>query len=388
MEARLRVLIIEDSESDAGLAVRELRRAGFAVDHRRVETAAALRQALQEETWDLVVSDYMLPQFDAPAAMRVFRDSGLDIPFIVVSGTIGEESAVMMMKNGAHDYVLKDNLARFAPAVKRELQEAEHRRQRLQAEQAGRELERERDHLLEQLKQENEDLEALTRVTANAISTLELDQLLGTLLERIADVMKADVAVILLAEGGRLRVGAALGIDASAWDGVHIAIDSGFAGQIAAAREPLYVEDAQTDARMQTVVLKRYGVRSVLAMPLRRNGALVGQLTLGWLVVHPYRAREAHLLGITAERCASAILNATLYEQTRRAEVALRDSEATLRVHARDRLALRLSDGLGRLSPHHHRHDLVVQAPGLDLIRHWEGICRRLTRNPCTARPS
>jgi two-component system cell cycle sensor histidine kinase/response regulator CckA len=134
----LRVLLVEDVESDAALLVRSLRQGGYDVHHERVQTVGEMRAALRGHPWDVVVSDYRLPQFDAPSALEILKETGLDIPFIVVSGTIGEETAVSMMKAGANDYLMKDNLTRLAPAVERELREARSRRQRRQAEEALR----------------------------------------------------------------------------------------------------------------------------------------------------------------------------------------------------------------------------------------------------------
>ena len=132
----LKVLQVEDSESDAALIVRQLEMAGHTVRAQRVEDAEQMRRALARESWDVIIADHRLPQFDAPGALRVLRESCLDTPFIVVSGTIGEETAVAMLKSGAHDYLLKGNLARLVPAVERELREAWIRRERQQAVQA------------------------------------------------------------------------------------------------------------------------------------------------------------------------------------------------------------------------------------------------------------
>ena len=143
MPEPLRVLIVEDSEDDAALLVRELRRGGWMPHFARVETAEEMRAALDHEPWDLVVADYALPQFSAPAALAVLKERGLDLPFIIVSGTIGEDTAVAAMKAGAHDYLMKGNYARLVPALQRELREAEERRQRAAAESA---LARERDY--------------------------------------------------------------------------------------------------------------------------------------------------------------------------------------------------------------------------------------------------
>jgi PAS domain S-box-containing protein len=131
---RLRTLIVEDSEDDAQLLVRVLRRGGYDPDWERVETEDAMRSALHRREWDIVFCDFSLPSFDAPGALRTLRETGSDIPAIVVSGTIGEEVAVQVLKSGANDYLLKDNLARLITAVQRELRETEGRRSRRLAE--------------------------------------------------------------------------------------------------------------------------------------------------------------------------------------------------------------------------------------------------------------
>lgn len=135
MEKILRLLQVEDSESDAALVVRLLERAGYTVEARRVEEAGAMRRALAEQTFDVVVADHRMGQFDAPGALAILRESGLDIPFLVVSGSIQQELAISLMKAGAHDYLLKSNLARLVPAVEREIREAHMRRERNEAEQ-------------------------------------------------------------------------------------------------------------------------------------------------------------------------------------------------------------------------------------------------------------
>jgi PAS domain S-box-containing protein/putative nucleotidyltransferase with HDIG domain len=136
MNTQLRILIVEDSESDAGLIARQLKKAGYDLAYDRVETAEAMKKALAKQDWDLVIADYNLPRFSGPAALETLKERAIDIPFIVVSATIGEEKAVALMKSGAHDYVMKDNLPRLAPAVERELREAAGRRERRRAEAA------------------------------------------------------------------------------------------------------------------------------------------------------------------------------------------------------------------------------------------------------------
>jgi diguanylate cyclase (GGDEF)-like protein len=128
MTTPLRALIIEDSPNDTTLLLRELERGGYATTHERVETAGALTAALDGQTWDIIFSDYAMPHFDGLAALKLVKETGHDLPFIFVSGSIGEDTAVQAMKAGAHDYIMKGNFKRLLPSVARELREAEIRR--------------------------------------------------------------------------------------------------------------------------------------------------------------------------------------------------------------------------------------------------------------------
>src|ERR671912_1787104 len=137
----LSVLLVEDSENDALLLVRMLRRGGYNPTWERVETAAAMETALDGRSWDLVISDHSMPTFSSLAALELLRTKGfVDLPFIIVSGQIGEDAAVSAMKAGAHDYLMKDNLARLNSAIERELRDAEVRRERRQAEEKYRSI--------------------------------------------------------------------------------------------------------------------------------------------------------------------------------------------------------------------------------------------------------
>ena len=152
MKRQLKVLIVEDSEQDVRLLIRELKLGGYEVEPQRIETADALKAALANGAWDVVLCDYKLPQFSGDEALRMVKASGLDLPFIFVSGTMGEETAVRAMKAGAHDYVMKNNLARLAAAVERELGEAQIRKESRQAEEMLRISEYKYRHLFESLR--------------------------------------------------------------------------------------------------------------------------------------------------------------------------------------------------------------------------------------------
>lgn len=151
----LRVLVVEDSEEDTYLLLHELQRAGYSVVHERVETRPALQAALAHGQWDVVLCDYTLPKFGAMEALLTLKESGLDLPFIVVSGTVGEETAVTMLKAGAHDFIIKGNYSRLVPAIERELADAKIRK-------LHREAEEDRKALIAKLEAINAEIERFT----------------------------------------------------------------------------------------------------------------------------------------------------------------------------------------------------------------------------------
>jgi signal transduction histidine kinase len=170
MGQKLRVLIVEDSERDAALLVRELQRGGYDLAFERVDTPDAMNAAIEKQTWDLVVSDYSMPCFSAQAALALVKERAVDLPFIIVSGTVGEEVAVEAMRAGAHDFMPKGKFTRLLPAIRRELQEA-----------AGRAERKVIEHQLHHAKQreaterKRQDAELARHVAALERSNKELD---------------------------------------------------------------------------------------------------------------------------------------------------------------------------------------------------------------------
>ena len=155
MATLLRVLIVEDSEEDTQVILRELQRGGYAVEHERVETRPAMEASLSRRAWDLILCDYTLPKFSAEAALKTLHRSGLDLPLIIISGTIEEESAVEILKAGAHDFILKSRMARLLPAIERGLAGAATRR-------LQHEAEAERKDLIARLEAINSEIERFT----------------------------------------------------------------------------------------------------------------------------------------------------------------------------------------------------------------------------------
>ena len=149
MPTPLSVLVLEDRDSDAALLLTALKRGGFEADSEIVASADGMREALGRRSWDIIISDYSMPGFNALKALAVLKETNRDIPFVVISGTIGEENAVEVLKMGAHDFLVKGRLARLVHVVERELREARQRAARREAELALRESERRYRRVLE-----------------------------------------------------------------------------------------------------------------------------------------------------------------------------------------------------------------------------------------------
>ena len=130
MDKPIRVLIVDDSEDDGLLLLRKLKKGGYSPTYEQVDTAEAMSKALDKQTWDVILCDNSMPGFNAFSALELYKDKRLDLPFIIVSGTIADETAVVAMKAGVHDYIMKSNLARLSSAIDRELREAKNRQER------------------------------------------------------------------------------------------------------------------------------------------------------------------------------------------------------------------------------------------------------------------
>ena len=200
----LRVLIIEDSEADAQLNIVPLVRAGYDVEWEVVQTADAMQAALQRATWDVILSDFTMPRFSAPAALDLLHATGQDIPFLIISGTIGEEAAVTALKAGAHDFLVKGRLSRLIPSIDRALADVAARRERIRADAEVRRLQDEIQR--QRLRVFKATMRTVHDIVNNLLNSLQLirleaeDRLPAELLTQL-DEMIADAAGKLRALG-------------------------------------------------------------------------------------------------------------------------------------------------------------------------------------------
>ncbi len=262
----LQVLIVEDSENDAELLDLELQRAGYDTVYQRVETASAMEAALGEKFWDLVVADYVMPHFSGLAALALVKQKGLDLPFIIVSGHITEDTAVAAMKAGAHDYVMKDNLTRLGPAVERELREAEVRHQRRRTE--------------ETVKVEH----AITRILANAGS---IEEAAPGIIQLLLDGLRVDLGTFWMIDAPRQSLYPFVinlrkfsePLQGFLEDRRRLSLPpgDGLPGRVWQERRAVSVVDLTADPNFQKRdIAERAGLRSAMAFPIQSTADFFG----------------------------------------------------------------------------------------------------------------
>jgi signal transduction histidine kinase/FixJ family two-component response regulator len=304
MTQALKVLFIEDSEDDAFLLARELRRGSYDLVSQRVETAEAMRSALVTQSWDLILSDYSMPHFRGTDALELLNEMGLDIPFIFVSGTIDEETAVEAMKAGAHDYMMKGNIKRLVPAVARELAEAEIRRKRKQAE--------------KELRLRDARIRALHEINTAITSTLDLCSVLNILLEKIDLLLPYSAATIGLYDKRKrfLEPVACRNLDRKEWKLNSSKDGPDPARTVFETGSPLVIKDLQADSRVQAPEFYReHRLLSYMGIPLIAKQEIFGTLGFYTREEHEFSEDEVEFLNTLASQVAVAIHNSRLYEE-------------------------------------------------------------------------
>jgi signal transduction histidine kinase/FixJ family two-component response regulator/putative methionine-R-sulfoxide reductase with GAF domain len=319
MPTPLRVLIAEDRPTDAELMVYELSRSGFELKWKRVETEAEYLTELATVP-DVILADHTLPQFNAPRALDLLKETGLDIPLIVVTGSISEEVAVERIKQGAADYILKDRMTRLGAAVKRALEEKKLRDERRKAEELiHRNLER---------------IRALHEIDKAITSTLELRMVLEFLLERIGLFLpqaSATTIRLLNKESGLLEPVTCRNLNEVVWKAEEGKAGRGLANVVFETKVPLMVRNVQADPRTRNrEFFMRYGLISYLGVPLMAKREVLGVLGFYTKEEHEFTDEEIEFLATLAGQAAIAIHNSQLYEEARTREARLQETNRML----------------------------------------------------------
>ena len=294
----LRILLVEDSEDDAALLLRAIQQGGYSVAYERVETAADMKSALDNEAWDVIISDYKLPQFDAPQALAVMKESGQDLPFIIVSGTTSEENAVSSLKAGAHDFVIKGKLARLVPAIQRELKEAVERRERRQRE---------------------SELEAIASVSVALRTTKTFDEMLSHLLDHTIELIHAQGGSIWLYDAANDR------IDLTIWRGwnnttymkTSVRPGQDIPGLVISSGDVIISREFRNDPRVIEENRSQIpdGVGGA-CIPLHSDESVIGVMFVTVSLPREITLGELRVLNALAEIGGNALHRTRLHEQT------------------------------------------------------------------------
>ncbi|HEY9077292.1 MAG TPA: HD domain-containing phosphohydrolase [Anaerolineaceae bacterium] len=303
---RINILIIEDSPSDYKLILYLLRKAGYTIARSEcIDDADQLREALDQRIWNVIISDYSLPHFNAPAALKILQEKELDIPFIVVSGQIGEDTAVEMMRSGAHDYLMKDNLSRLAPVVERELREAQVRAERRKTQ---------KQNLIQY-----QQLTALYTIESAIISNLDLDKVLNILLEQVIKYFEVDAADVLIWDKNRecLVYRTGLGFHSTLLQYTHLKIGEGYAGKAAVDKKIIYIPDILNDNTLllDSMKAKNDPFTSYYGVPLVVKDNLTGVLEIFHHKKFELSQESLAFLISISNQAAIAIDNLQLLEQ-------------------------------------------------------------------------
>jgi FixJ family two-component response regulator len=340
MTIPLNVLLVEDSEDDAQLVLRELHKAGYDLSYTRVDSLSALRKVIKDKKWQVIIADYSMPSFSGLDALKLMREMGLDLPFLLVSGTIGEDLAVAAMRAGAHDYLMKDDLARLIPAVHRELQEAKERQARRSAE--------------NELRRRAEELAALHRASMTITESHDMDSLILTIIEQAAQLMHASGAGVCVCDPNKQEVTVyeEIGTGGRSYRGLVLQYGEGAAGIVAQTGKPLIIDDYRSWPNRAAVYEQEKPYTATLSVPMTWHGEVTGvlQVTDNDETRH-FTQSDAELLSLLGDQVAIAIENTRLLqaERTVREQAeALREAARSLGLRSPDEVLQAVLDQLAR----------------------------------------
>jgi formate hydrogenlyase transcriptional activator len=304
MSDSLRVLVVEDSEDDTALLLRELKRGGYEVTYQRVDSPSSMGAAITAEHWDVVICDYSMPHFSGMEALRLERSKNTEVPFIFLSGTIGEEAAIMALKEGANDCLLKSDLKRLIPTVRRELRDAAERRARKRLEQEVQELQK---------------IAAIAKLTGGIANDLNnaLAELLSAISASVREVVPHDCATLALRDpfSGSLRL---FIVEAGGVPKSLPADDLADSFTIGLPiRKPVVLDrfDEGTFPAHLTEHLAQMHMRSGCLVPLVGDDQSIGALIFASLKKDAVGQREIDMLSQIASQIATAVNNALAFRQ-------------------------------------------------------------------------
>lgn len=325
MSKTITMIHLEDDPADAELVQAMIKSAGLDTSIIRVQTRAEMEEAVGRHCFDLILADYNLPGYDGISALQLAKEKCPDIPFIFVSGTIGEDAAIEGLVMGATDYVLKQRLTRLAPAIKRAMNEAENRRERMRAEEASRRM--------------NRELRAISDCNQTLMRAVDEESLLNDICRIICEEAGYRLVWVGFAEHDENKT-----VKPVAWAGIDGAIVAdakiswadepgqryGLVGSVIRNAEIIYVQDFSTDSRTESFhdVMERYGYRSGIALPLKDEHAQVfGALIIFSGEANAFTPDEIRLLDELAGDLAFGIITLRTRTERKRAEEELRVSE-------------------------------------------------------------
>lgn len=320
MSTPLYVLLLEDSDDDAQLVLRELRKAGYDLHYTRVDSLTSFRQELDDMRWQVVIADYSMPGFSGLEALKLMQEMELDLPFLLVSGTIGEDLAVAAMKAGAHDYLMKDNLARLVPAIGRELQETKERRARRLAE--------------KELRRRAEELAALHQASLTITETHDMNSLILTIIEQACQLMHTSGAGVSLCDPIKqeINVYEEIATSSRSYRGLKLKYGEGAAGIVAQTGEPLIIDDYRSWPNRAAVYEQDKPYTATLSVPMTWHGQVTGVLQVtDDDELRRFSQADAELLSLLGDQAAIAIENTRLLQ----AERTVREQAEALREAAR-----------------------------------------------------
>lgn len=354
MSKLLHVLLVTNCEDDVSLVVRQLRHGGYEPDYICVDTAESMHTALIHREWDIVLADYVLPQFSALAALEILHQTKLDIPFIVLSSSLNEQVAVMAMKAGAHDYVMKDNLARLAPVVTRELEEKNVRQER---------------------QQRKRHLELLNQITRAAASILDVDKMLNALVTYVRDLMEADGAFINLWDGRR-GLPNTVAIQ-TAYPMEHIRPQVGeptITEAVLQAGVPLVVNDVSRTPYLSRRLSQQLPFRALLGIPLLVGGQKLGAVVIAYNQPRRFFPEEIARAEQATGQIALAVAKANLLvaERTQRelAETLREVATALNSTLEREQVLALILDQLMRVVAYDSASIMLLQDDALQNVAH------------------